>query len=154
VGQKALGLEISAVDQDSWDFRHSGSTVKKDWPNQFHRRKAGQTSPALWFLGATKGQLRRFLSGGLGFDVAVLGCGMLYRRVDLAADQECPARHLKPKYKNYYRSQRAVGLAVAIEEMQLSAQGGGRDRPRSDFNHRSRRDPVLVLLVRAKAVYS
>src|SRR5690349_818254 len=57
------------------------------------------------------------------------GAGALDDGVDLAADEEGEAGDVKPEQKDHDGAERAIAGAVAVEEMQVSAQGEGNRDP-------------------------
>src|SRR5256885_8464175 len=62
--------------------------------------------------------------------------------VDLPADQNRDAGYVKPEQQDHDRTQRAVGRAVAVEEVQVNAQRERGDQPDEDAQRRSRRNPL------------
>src|SRR5256885_9136475 len=64
--------------------------------------------------------------------------------IDRASHKKCEPGYIKPKQENDNGSQRTVGLAVGIKEVQVQPEYSRGRKPQCNPDHRSRSNPVPV----------
>src|SRR5581483_5802466 len=79
-------------------------------------------TPAILFRTPCRGLCRFLLSRRLGLRMPAASGGMLNLGVDFSADEESKTCDVEPHQEDHGRAQRAVGLAVVVEEVQVGAE--------------------------------
>src|SRR5579864_8543265 len=87
-----------------------------------------------------------FFSRLFGFRMSALGSGIFDFRIDLATQQYRHTGDIKPQEQNDYRAQRSIGLAIAVEEVQVHAEEQGGADPCENTHDRTGSNPLPLLL--------